>query len=586
MQDNTPSRKEPLSTNSNEDGFSFEFFNYESKINQTLDEIIKDKIIERIWAKDYTVWKPSPNEISNRLGWLNIAEDMQTYISPLFTFTEDIKANGFTQAVLLGMGGSSLAPEVLRITFGVKEGFLDLRILDSTDSDTISALTNSIDIPRALFIVATKSGGTVETLSFFKYFYNQVVNLVGQEKAGSHFIAITDPGSKLVDIAEQYKFGRVFLNDPNIGGRYSALSFFGLVPATLIGIDLERFLNRAQKTIDSYKDITTANIRHSLGIMLGVFLGEMAKAGRDKMTLVLSPEIQTFGNWVEQLIAESTGKEGTGILPIIEKRLETPSHYGKDRFFVFMNIENDHSFDHVFQAFKNASIPFFQISIQDPVDLSGQFFVWEIATAIASYCLGINPFDQPNVESAKIIAKKFIAEYNKNGELPAFKSTKLAEGLQVLSDMPFNNLPQLFSLFFSAGKTDSYICIQAYLQETIGINLVLLTLGEKIQDLTKLAVTIGYGPRFLHSTGQLHKGDSGNGLFIQLISPTQNDINIPDEAGSRESSISFGILKLAQAIGDRQALLDAGRKVITFIIEGDITHTIKHIVRSLEEPNA
>jgi len=583
MQNVTSSKNDPQFTGSNQYAFSFSFYNYESKINKALDEIVQDKIIERILSNDYSVWKPSPEEISNRLGWLNIAEEMQSNISSLNSFTEDIKASGFKKAILLGMGGSSLAPEVLHKTFEVKEGYIDLKILDSTDPDAIATLTETLDLQHTIFIVATKSGGTVETLSFFKYFYNQVQDLVGTKKTGSHFIAITDPGSKLVRMAEEYKFRRVFLNDPNIGGRYSALSYFGLVPAALIGIDLRQFLDRAQKTTDEYKDIHAANIQHSLGIILGVSMGEMAKAGRDKLTLVLSPQIQSFSNWVEQLVAESTGKEGTGILPVIENDLEPVFINGQDRFVVLLTLKSDHRFDNDLEKVKDLQIPFIQIKVNDPLDLSGQFFTWEMATALAGYRLGINPFDQPNVESAKTVAKRLVAEYIQNGKLPAYNAINIAKGIQALSDISTDSLPLLLSRFLSLANTNAYISIQAYLQETTESNKILTALKEKIHKNTHLAVTIGYGPRFLHSTGQYHKGDSGHGLSIQLISSTQKDLSIPDTAGSNETSISFGVLKLAQALGDRQALIDENRKVISFIIEGDSTQAIKQIIQALDD---
>ncbi len=561
--------------------YSLELFQYQSKIDQAIEEIRDNQIIARIWAHDHTVWNPEPEEILNRLGWLKIAENMEAEIPELESFVKDIKSAGYQCAVLLGMGGSSLAPEVLRNTFGVKDYFLDLKILDSTDPDTISSLQEILDISRTIFIVATKSGGTVETLSLFKYFYNQVVSTIGKEQAGSHFIAITDPGSRLVELAKKYHFHKIFLNDPNIGGRYSALSYFGLVPAALIGVDLEKFLEIALKTSKDCEASDAPEMKEKLCVLLGVVMGEMAKAGRDKLTLVLSSEIRSFGDWVEQLIAESTGKQGKGILPVVEEKIGKPESYDQDRLFIYFRLAGDHRYDHAIQELKLSGQPVLQLNLIDTFDLSRQFFIWEFATAIAGYRLGIQPFDQPNVETAKVMAREMVAEYQKTGILPDFTPIQVAKNIQALGDIKEKNLPELLTNFLSLAKPGAYISLQAYVKPSSAMDASLLELQTCLRNRTKLAVTVGYGPRFLHSTGQLHKGDAGNGLFIQFISIPPNDLSIPDEAGSDETSISFGVLKLAQALGDRQALLDAGRKVISFLIEEDIPTGIMQIVHSL-----
>jgi transaldolase/glucose-6-phosphate isomerase len=562
--------------------YSSELGSYQSQVNDALDEIVSDQIVARIWDHDHTVWKPEPEEITNRLGWLRIAETMQAALPRLQTFVEKAQSEGFTHAVLLGMGGSSLAPEVFRKTFGVRDGYLDLSVLDSTDPDTVLALSDSHDLSKTLFIVATKSGGTVETLSFFKYFYNQVAAETGAEKAGSHFIAITDPGSKLVDLAEKHNFRETFLNDPNIGGRYSALSYFGLVPAALLGLDLERLLDSALGMAAVCESSNASANGNTPCVHLGAAMGALAKSGCDKLTLVLSPEISSFGDWVEQLIAESTGKQGLGILPVVGETIGQPSDYGLDRLFVSIRVDNDSPYDTAIEELKAVGFPVIQIELKDIYALGGQFFLWEFATAIAGYRLQINPFDQPNVESAKVLARKMTAAYQEDGKLPELTHSLEDENILVYSDIKMDNVDEMLRAFISQGKPGSYISLQAYVQPTPEIDASLLELRTGLRDFSKLVATSGYGPRFLHSTGQLHKGDAGNGLFIQITSNPQKDAEIPNEAGTDDSSMSFGVLKMAQALGDRQALLDAGRNVITFHMQADIPKGIMRLTNALE----
>jgi len=543
---------------------------YQGVVDAVLDEVVEDHIVARIWAHDHTVWKPEPTEITNRLGWLHTAEVMIEDYARLEGFVHEVCAAGYTQALLLGMGGSSLAPEVFRKTFGVAPGYLDLTVLDSTDPGAVLAYTEELDLARTLFIVSTKSGGTVETLSFFKYFYNRVADIVGADGAGEHFVAITDPGSKLADLAERYNFRATFLNDTNIGGRYSALSYFGLVPAALVGVDVPRLLDDAMSMACATESCVAA--RDNPGAVLGVILGELAKAGRDKVTFVTSPEIASFGDWVEQLIAESTGKEGKGILPVVGEPVGSPAVYGDDRLFVYLRLEENGGYDSPIQALEDAGHPVVRLRLRNVYDLGGQFFLWEMATAVASHRLGINPFDQPNVEAAKVLARKMVAEYAEKGSLPA------GEAASLTGDALTEFLAQAESGDPSTGSGRSYIAIQAYVQPTEETGAALQALRTQLRDRLKLATTLGYGPRFLHSTGQLHKGDAGNGLFIQFTSDAVEDVPIPDEAGSPDSSMSFGVLKTAQALGDAQALLDAGRRVIRFDLGRDVAGGIRQLM--------
>ena len=539
---------------------------YQSAVDTALAQMAEQKIMARIWAHDHTVWKPDPTEITNRLGWLHIAEAMLGNVPQLEELAEAVRADGYTHVLLLGMGGSSLAPEVFRITFGVREGYLDLAVLDSTDPGAVLAHAERLDLPRTLFIVATKSGGTVETLSFFKFFYNRMAEAVGVDHAGEHFVAITDPGTKLVDLAARYNFRATFLNDPNIGGRYSALSFFGLVPAVLIGTDVQLLLERALETHAGCASCLAE--KENQGAWLGSIMGVLANEGRDKLTLVTSPSIASFGNWVEQLIAESTGKEGRGILPVVGEPLGAPEVYGDDRLFVGLELAGDELDDSALAALEDAGHPVVRLYLRDRYDLGGQMFLWEVATAVAGYHLGINPFDQPNVESAKVLARKMVAAYTEKGALLRGESAPLtAEAVRE---------------FLAQAKPGDYVTLQAYVTPGTETDVALQVLRIRLRDRLKLATTSGYGPRFLHSTGQLHKGDAGNGLFIQFTADDPRDADIPDEAGSSESSITFGVLKEAQAQGDQRALLDAGRRVIRFHLKDDVVGGVKRLADSLK----
>ena len=533
------------------DGLSTSLGEMEAAVNGTQAELAKKKVVERIWQHDHTVWHPQPTEITNRLGWLHTPKNMAAEVARLDQFVADVKAEGFTEVLLLGMGGSSLAPEVFAKTFGGNG--LKLRVLDSTDATAVQTLAHTADLAHTLFIVATKSGGTVETFSFFKYFYNRMVALVGTEKAGRHFVAITDPGSKLVDTAQKYGFRETFENDPNIGGRYSVISFFGLVPAALVGVDIARLLELAQAATQS-----------SVAARLGVILGEMAKAGRDKVTFILSDAIASFGDWVEQLIAESTGKNGTGILPVVGEPLLAPDGYGTDRLFVYLCLAGDDDQDTAVAQLERAGQPVVRFRLNDLYDLGGQFFIWELATAVAGHVIGIQPFDQPNVESAKVLARKMVAAYQESGQLPSLDT----------ADLTAANL----NAFVAQAKPGDYLAIHAYVPPTAETDAVLQQLRNQLLTKTRCATTVGYGPRFLHSTGQLHKGDGGNGLFIQFTSEPENDVDIPDTAGEAASGMSFGVLKQAQALGDAQALLDANRRLIRFDLGKDVVGRLQKLL--------
>ncbi len=548
---------------------------YRGVVEQALDQLVVENILERIWKQDHTVWKPDPKEIRNRLGWLYVAEDMETHLAQIEALVYAVRQAGYRRGVLLGMGGSSLAPELFARTFGSQPGHLELEVLDSTDPGAVMSQDAKNDYAHTLFIVSTKSGGTEETLSFFKYFYQQTMRSLGAVKTGEHFIAITDPGSKLVDIAQSLDFRSVFLNDPNIGGRYSALSYFGLVPAALAGVNLRRLLDNARQMASTCRP--NRPLDENPAAWLGAILGSLARQGRDKVTFILSPRLTSFGEWVEQLIAESSGKQGTGILPVVGEALTAPHLYGADRLFVSLSLAGESGDPAALDELQAAGHPVARMEIEDVYDLGGQFFLWELATAIAGYFLEINPFDQPNVESAKVLARQMVAAYKSSGALPEQPATLHRDGVSVYANHPAGSLNQALDRFLGEARPGDYIAIQAFLQPEEATSQALQDLRRSLQARTRLATTLGYGPRFLHSTGQLHKGDSGNGLFIQLTATGEADVPIPDEIGSAASAMSFGVLKMAQALGDLQALRDAGRRLIRLHLEGDIPSQIERL---------
>jgi transaldolase/glucose-6-phosphate isomerase len=560
---------------------SFALGTFQSAFENHLADLRDKRVMSRIWAHDHTVWKPEPAEITNRLGWLHSPEVMGDSVKRMGELADAVRSDGYTHALLLGMGGSSLAPEVFRKTFGVKGGFLNVAVLDSTDPAALLAFADKLIPKRTLFIVSTKSGTTVETLSFFKFFYNWVSNALGQDKAGEHFIAVTDPGTPLTDLGAEYGFRATFLNDSTIGGRYSALTFFGLVPATLIGVDVSELLDRAMNAVCNAEGCNCPVTGDNRGAQLGVILGKLNGAGRDKVTLIASPAIESFGDWVEQLIAESTGKEGKGILPVVGEPVGPPNVYGKDRIFVHLRVDGDETNDSAVADLEKAGHPVVQLLLRDPYDLGTQFFLWEIGIAVAGHCIGINPFDQPNVEAAKVLARKITADYKEEGSLPAETPSLVSDVISIYGDVHAKTPGEALTAFLAQAKAGAYVALQAYVQPVAETTAALQKLRTRIRDNYHVATTMGYGPRFLHSTGQLHKGDAGNGLFIQFTADDKRDVPIPEEAGSPDSSMTFAVLKAAQALGDRQALLDRGRKVIRFHLGGDVLGGLKKLAEAL-----
>ena len=549
---------------------------YAGTVHSALDVLASERTLPRIWARDHTVWKPDPKDIANRLGWLDVPLRMRESAPQLQAFAGEIEAAGLTQAVLLGMGGSSLAPELYSRVFGQDAStrpHLNLQVLDSTDPAAVLSLARCLDPERTLFIVSTKSGGTVETLSTFKYFYNWTAATVGFGRTGAHFVAITDPGSDLARMADRLRFRATFLSDPSVGGRFSAFSLFGLVPAALCGVDLPRLLERAVAEMDACGPQLVP--QDNPAASLGAALGELAMAGRDKLTLIASAEIASFGDWVEQLIAESTGKDGRGILPVVGEPPVAPSLYAADRVFVHVQLcgpatGGDRPEAALLAALQGAGHPVIELYLRDKYDLAGQFYLWEFATAVAGQRLGVNPFDQPNVETAKVCAREMMAAYSKTGALPFDPPRVSGDGVAVYGAVDAASPAAALMAFLKQGRPGDYVAVHAYLQPDEKTDAALRSLRLRLLEKYRLATTVGYGPRYLHSTGQLHKGDAGRGLFVQLTADDAQDAPIPNEPGSPDSSITFGLLKAAQALGDRRALLDAGRRVIRLHLGGEL----------------
>jgi transaldolase/glucose-6-phosphate isomerase len=538
-------------------------------------------VTRRIWRKDATVWVPDPDkaartpDLTNRLGWLTIPESMHNYLDTLTDFAEEIKREGFTHVVLLGMGGSSLAPEVFLKTFGNAPGYPPMTVLDSTHPDSVQRIADSIDLAKTLFLVSSKSGGTTETLSFFKFFHNAAGIVKGDP--GKNFVVITDPGSPLETLAAEKKLRRVFSSPPDVGGRYSALTYFGLIPAALIGMNLHKLLDGAITMLHATHYCVP--VAENPGLALGAAMGELALAGRDKITFFTSPRIATFGVWVEQLIAESTGKNGRGILPVPDEKLGAPDHYGDDRFFVSLRVDGDENeiVDKGLDALELAGHPVVRITLDEREYLGGEFFRWEMATAAAGAVLGINPFDQPNVEATKIKTRELLKVFQETGSLPADTPLLVEDTIEVFggTGRGGGSMREVFADFLKLTRPGDYISLMAYVPRTGDTDTALDSIRLALRDRLKVATTKGYGPRFLHSTGQLHKGDGNKGLFIQITHAPEDDIGIPGEP------YSFGTLVAAQALGDYQALAERGRRLIRFHIKGDVAVGLKQIRDSL-----
>ncbi len=525
----------------------------QKNVDATLERLDKEELSQQIWNRETSLWSEDPaacKEISQRLGWLNIVDTISSETSKLKEFASKLAAEGFSSAVLLGMGGSSLAAEVFRDCLGAQEGFLDVIVLDTTVPDTVLRIERSLDLRQTLFIVASKSGGTIEVVSLYKYFRKKMEDMAGEDP-GRHFIAITDPGTSLGKLSAQQGFRRTFLNPPDIGGRFSALSYFGLVPAALLGANLDLMLMRAAQAVEA----SGASVRalESPGTWLGAIMAEAALNGRDKLTFIISPKIASFGHWLEQLIAESTGKVGKGIIPINGEPIGMPENYGSDRLFVYMRLDAEPGYDEQVSSLEKAGHPVVTLRLHGPYDIGREIFRWEYATAVAGAILRVNPFDQPNVQESKDMTKEILQTYEKDRKLP--------DQDYVSPDAP--DFAQQLSNFLAQTGEGSYVAINAFIDPTPENTSQLQKMRKLIRDHYKVATCLGFGPRYLHSTGQLHKGGPKKGLFLLITSEDKEDINVPGE------HYSLAVLKTAQALGDLNALKTKGSPVMRIHVKSE-----------------
>jgi len=531
------------------------------KIDEQVARLQKEEAPRRLWAKDPALWTKDPaagKEIVDRLGWLNVADKMEGDLPRLRAVAREARA--YSDVVQLGMGGASLCPDVLRHTFGHVRGHPALHVLDTTDPGTILSLRSRLDPADTLFIVASKSGTTTETLSHYAYF-REAVEKAGVKQPGRNFAAITDPGTSLEKQARTDGFRWVFGNPPDIGGRYSALSYFGLVPGAVSGVDVGELLDRAAEMAHSCDASVPAE--ENPGVWLGAVMGTLARAGRDKLTLLVTPKVRTFGYWLEQLIAESTGKQGTGIVPVEGEPVGKPAVYGDDRLFVHVRMDSDPDDTRV-RALEKAGQPVVTLTLPDKLDLGGEFLRWEIATAVAASIPGIHAFDQPNVQESKDNTKKVLAGWQKSGKLPAAETASAAEGGRAIAAA------------LRKAKKHAYVAFMAYTATTPVSERAADRLRELVRDHTKFATTWGYGPRFLHSTGQLHKGGPRTGVFVQVVQEDARDAAIPGQP------FSFSTLKQAQALGDFQSLSSRGYPVARITLGRRPTEGWKQLVDSVQ----
>lgn len=561
------------------DGAEYFLGAYENAVLAALQSLQTDRIISRIWNRDHTVWKSKPDGIVNRLGWLDAPRETMEQLPYIRSVLAPVFAEGHKDAVLLGMGGSSLAADIFAKMLGSRDGHPQLHILDTTDPLTIRQLAQQLDWTKTIFLVSSKSGTTLETVSLFHYFYNSALKEAGK-RACRNFIFITDPGSPMEELAHRLYLRHVFLSNPDIGGRYSALAFPGMVPAALLGFDIAGILSSARTVAENEKAEFLAGKLNSGGAVLGAALGVLAKRGHNKLTFIFPPSWRPLGGWLEQLIAESTGKEGRGILPVCVEKLNAPKSYNDDRLFVIFHRKEKINSPKI-SAVIDAGHPVITVRVADRLQLGSQMFLWEMATAVAGHIMEINPFDQPNVEASKVLARRMIELYRKEKKLPPEKADLTTAECDVYGCPSAATPVEALAVFLAAAKRDAYVCLQVYLSPAPEVDAALLQLQEAIRKKCRVAVVSGYGPRYLHSTGQLHKGDAGSGLFIQLTSNDVQDIEIPDYPGASGSTLTFGAIKAAQAMGDRQALIELGRKVIRFHLKKNITANIQSFAYSL-----
>jgi transaldolase/glucose-6-phosphate isomerase len=529
--------------------------------------------VRRLWQHDASLW--TNEDEASWLGWLDIDDKQLADAAQFKAFADEVKNAGFSDILLLGMGGSSLCPEVLSLTYPQTPGFPRLHILDSTDPAEIRSVEKKINLAKTLFIVSSKSGTTLEPNIYKQYFFERVQQTIGTDKAGSHFIAITDPGSKMQQVGERDHFRRIFYGVPSIGGRYSALSNFGMIPAAGMGLDTGKFLQRTKEMVEGCKPFVP--VEQNPGVMLGLMMGSAAKLGRDKITLITSPGISDLGAWLEQLIAESTGKQGKGIIPVDREALGAPEVYGNDRIFAYLRLDNaaDAPQDAKVAALEKAGQPVVRIAVSDTYDLGQEFFRWEIATAVAGSIIGINAFNQPDVEASKIVTKQLTSEYESKGSLPAEKPILEEAGFMLFTDEKNaadlakatgsdRSLKNYLRAHLARLGTGDYFALLGYVEMNAEHEALLQSLRMAVRDRRRVATVLGFGPRFLHSTGQAYKGGPNSGVFLQITCDDAQDLPVPGQ------KYTFGIVKAAQARGDFQVLADRKRRALRVHMGSDV----------------
>ncbi len=553
------------------------------KVEKAIEEWQKSENTKKLWAKDQSLW--TGQDENKWMDWLDIVDVQLKEQDKFEKLLRDVKGAGFQYAVVLGMGGSSLCPEVMSITFPLGEDCPELTILDSTNPEQILAREKAVDLKETIFIVASKSGSTLEPNIFMEFFLKRVKETVGEDKAGYHFIAVTDPGSKLEAFAKTEGFREIFYGHPGIGGRYSALSDFGMIPAAIMGVDVREFLMRTSDMVESCKNANSARLNP--GVILGIILGVAALNGRDKLSIFTSEGIHDLGAWLEQLIAESTGKEGKAIIPVDRELMGPPTAYGQDRVFVYLKLENqiDKVQEEGLAALEAQGHPVVRITLADKMALGEEFFRWEIATAVAGSIIGINPFNQPDVEASKIATRALTEAYEKDGKLPEEKPFFEEDGIKLYTDERNHlelseadeKLSAILKVHLDQMKDGDYFAILAYLHMNEENERLLQNIRHAVRDSRKVATCLGFGPRFLHSTGQAYKGGPNTGVFLQITCDHDEDIEVPDH------KYSFGVVVDAQARGDLAVLSERERRLLRIHVGSNVTDALKQVTKAVAE---
>jgi transaldolase/glucose-6-phosphate isomerase len=542
--------------------------------------------VQRLWAKDASLW--TNTDEGQWLGWLDIVQKQLAQKQQFTSLAEEIRAAGFTHLLLLGMGGSSLCVEVLKLTFGKIAGHPQVVVLDSTDPAQIRAVEKQVDLAKTIAVVSSKSGSTLEPNIFKQYFFERIKQAVGAAEVGKHFIAITDPGSKMEQVAKSDGFRHIFYGVPSIGGRYSALSDFGIVPGAIQGLDLVKFLGRA----GDMERACGANVAadQNPGVVLGAILGTLQRAGRDKVTIFTSPAIGDLGAWLEQLLAESTGKQGKGLIPVDREALGAPDVYGKDRVFIYLRHEPapDAKQDAAIAALEKAGQPVVRILVADIYDVAGEFFRWEIATGVAGSLMGIDAFNQPDVEASKIETRKLTSEYEAKGSLPPESPIVADAGILLYTDARNAavlkqatagdaTLSGYLRAHLNQLKAGDYFALLAYIQMNEAHEQRLQVMRHTVRDKKHVATCLGFGPRFLHSTGQAYKGGPNSGVFLQITCDDASDLPVPQQ------KYTFGVVKAAQARGDFQVLAERGRRALRVHLGADLEAGLAQLHKAIEK---